>query len=135
LITQTFTNTALEALSDLAKENLLLPAPAQWREERVLAFWHKEIPSLQGILDWFARYQGDFAQLEEALQRPHSRLDSDPRRPGEAPLSQSFTFSAGNQIYRTRGPRRANLGVATFSFLEAAKVYATLCNVSGNGQR
>jgi len=35
--------------------------------------------SLQGILDGYSRYRSEFASLEEALQRPQSRLNRDPR--------------------------------------------------------
>ncbi len=56
-------------------------------------------PSLQGILDWYAGYGRDFAQLEEALQRPQSQLSGDPRKLPEIPRPNFVSFRLAAQVY------------------------------------
>ncbi len=61
--------------------------------------------SLQGILDWYARYQDEFASLEDALQRPYSRVNANPPKFVGRPLPNGE------------------------SFMRAARAYAHLCKV------
>ena len=100
-MTRTFTNsTALHALDELAKDHLFSPDPAEWRTARVLALTKATGPSsLQDILDWYARDRGEFAQLEEALPRPQSRLSGDPRRLMEMPIPSFVSFRVAVQAY------------------------------------
>lgn len=89
LITRSFTNsTALAALEQVCRDLLLSPDIQQWREGHVLQL----AVTLQGLLDFFQNSDGEVAQLEEAFQRPLSRLPHNRLHPLESPLP-NFVFS------------------------------------------
>jgi serine/threonine protein kinase len=101
-VTRTCTNVAaIEALDRLAREFHVAPDAARWQAENVLAFTTTG-PSLQEILDWYARYEGEFARLEEALERPQARLAGDPLRPHENALPSFVSFRVAAQVYANR---------------------------------
>ena len=101
LVNRTFTNTtALAALDELLREHLLALDPVIWREQRVLTVSREPGPSsLQDILDWYGRYQAEFSQLEEALQRPQARLAGDLRRLPEIPIPNYISIRMAAQSY------------------------------------
>ncbi len=87
-ITRTFTNvTAFAALAELCGERALTPDVQRWREQHVLDV----SLTLRGLSAFFERSGGAIAQLDEAFERPISRLPYDRLRPSESP-SVSFAF-------------------------------------------
>lgn len=58
-----------------------------------------EATSLEGILKWYDQYGGEFAQLEEALARPRSRLRGDPRNLMAMPIPNAVSFRVAAQAY------------------------------------
>jgi len=99
LVTVSYTNvTAIEALERLAEKHMLKPDTARWHREKVLAFLPNRM-SLQEILDWFEQYRSDFDQLEEALQRPYSRLTPNRLRPDQSSIPGFVSFRTVAQSY------------------------------------
>jgi serine/threonine protein kinase len=104
-LTLSFTNlTALQALDLILRRYSLVPDTRKWEASRAQGkselTLHRQ-PSLQGILDWFAQYDGDFKQLEEALQRPVARLEPNLRNLAKSPLPSFVAARVTAQVYAT----------------------------------
>jgi hypothetical protein len=85
-VTLSLTNvTALDALKRITSDYLLTVDADEWLKNKRLAF-SQQAPSLEGILNYYNRSEAGFAQLEEALQRPNSRLPGNVRMPFDTPI-------------------------------------------------
>jgi hypothetical protein len=99
-VTFSLTNsTALQAMDKIAQARFLTVDVRQWRESGVLAMAEDKQPSLQGLLDWYGQYRAEFAQLEEALQRPHAHLAHDRLHPDASPLPHFVSLRLVAQSY------------------------------------
>ncbi|MEQ2007932.1 MAG: protein kinase [Limisphaerales bacterium] len=99
-VTFVFTNTtALQAMDTITKARFLTPDAKRWRETGVLALTGEVKLNWQGILNWYERQQGEFAQLGEALQRSQAQVQPDRLRPMENLIPNFTSFRIAAQTY------------------------------------
>lgn len=100
MVTIAFTNlTALQALDQLSRHHLLVADAQRWADDRVLNVLQSDQPSLDRVLAWYEQFAGGFAQIEEALQRPYSRLPH--KEVFNSPLPNFVSFRVMAQAYAT----------------------------------
>jgi len=102
-VTFSFTNrTALQAMDTLAKARFLVLDAKQWQEQGVVAMADDIKLNWIGILGWYEEQSAEFAQLEEALHRPYSRLTPDRLKPVGGPMPNFVSFRHASQNYACR---------------------------------